>query len=72
MNKNWDGVERRNTAQLREIAEALLANIMSVQVQKRPVEGLLHELQIQQSNWKCRPSSCAPPRSPWKNPVTVT
>lgn len=47
MNKNWDGVERRNTAQLREIAEALLANIMSVQVQKRPVEGLLHELQIQ-------------------------
>lgn len=47
MNKKWDGVERRNTAQLRGIAEAMLANIMPVQVQKRPVEGLLHELQIQ-------------------------
>lgn len=47
MNKKWDGVERRNTAQLRETAEAMLANIMPVQVQKRPVEELLHELQIQ-------------------------
>lgn len=47
MNKKWDGVERRNTAQLRELAEAMLANIMPVQVQKRPVEELLHELQIQ-------------------------
>ncbi|MDP2695529.1 MAG: PAS domain S-box protein [Gallionella sp.] len=47
MNKRWDGVERRNTAQLRELAEAMLANIMPVQVQKRPVEELLHELQIQ-------------------------
>lgn len=46
MNKKWDGVERRNTAQLRELAEAI-ANIMPVQVQKRPVEELLHELQIQ-------------------------
>lgn len=47
MNKKWDGVERRNTAQLRELAEAMLANIMPAQVQKRPVEELLHELQIQ-------------------------
>lgn len=46
MNKKWDGVERRNTAQLRETAEAMLANIMPAQVQKRPVEELLHELQI--------------------------
>lgn len=47
MNKKWDGVERRKTAQLRETAEAILASIMPVQVQKRPVEELLHELQIQ-------------------------
>lgn len=47
MNKKWDRVERRNTAQLREIAGVMLANIMPVQVQKRPVEELLHELQIQ-------------------------
>jgi len=47
VSKKWDGVERRNSAQLREVAEAMLANIMPAKVQKRPAEELLHELQIQ-------------------------
>ena len=47
MNKKWGRVERRNTSQLREVAEALLAGAMQAKVQKRPVEELLHELQVQ-------------------------
>lgn len=47
MNEKWDGVERRDAARLREVAEAMLAGAIPEKVQKRPAEELLHELQIQ-------------------------
>lgn len=47
MNKNWNGIERRNTVQLREGEEAQFAGTMPAKVQKRSAEELLHELQIQ-------------------------
>ena len=46
MNKKWDGIERRDAAQLREAAEARFAGTLPAKVQKRPAEELLHELQI--------------------------
>lgn len=47
MSIKWNGIERRDAARLREDAEAQLAGAMPAKVPARPVEELLHELQVQ-------------------------
>lgn len=47
MSKMWNGIERRDAARLREDAEAQLAGTTPAKVPARPVEELLHELQVQ-------------------------